>query len=328
MIISPIFMNSPCVMLPPESLSPSPKLFKKVMELNKVDGIKCPPQTVITLYDDPQTRDMLKSLSFIMFLGAALDRSIGDDLCQYTRVTPLIGSTETGDQQSLRPIDKKLWYTHDFLPEKGGKMIPVDLKDVEAIQLHEYVLERPTDGSENVFQPAFWNLEFRDQCRIETKELYAPVLDLDGRKRWIFTARKDDLIKLNWLAKFHAQDIEVRIQQHPAVKSACVGGEGRPAPYVIIEAKEGTLDHKSERQLLEDLYTTVIARANSADIEEIRIPKETVFLAKTNRPFKRNLKQVIMRNEVEVDYRQEIEDAYLQLEKVKMSVSPSGNYAQ
>lgn len=315
MIISPIFMNSPCVMLPPESLSPSPKLFKKVMELNHIDGIKCPPQTVVTLYGDPQTRDILKSLSFVMYLGAALDRFIGDDLCQHTRVTPLIGSTETGDQQSLRPNDKKLWYTHDFLPEKGGKMVPIDSTDGEASKLYEYVLERPSDSLENVFQPAFWNPEFQDHNCIETKELYASILDSDGRRRWVFTARKDDLTKLNWLAKFHAQEIEVRIQQHPDVKSVCVGGEGRPAPYVIVEAKEGALDHKSERQLLEDLYTTVIERSNSADVGEIRIPKETILLAKKGRPLRRNLKQVIMRKEVEVEYRHEINDAYQQLDK-------------
>jgi len=247
-----------------------------------------------------------------MFAGAALDRTIGDDLCQYTRLTPLIGSTETGDQQSLRPLDRKLWYTHDFLPETGGIMAPVDGSD-----LHELILERPKDGTENVYQGAFWSPAFESISRIETKELYAPVEDVDGRKRWIFTARKDDLTKLSWLAKFHAQDIEIRIQQHPDVKSVCVGGEGRPAPYVIVEAKEGVLENKSKEQLLDELYATVIAGTNDADIDEIRIPKETVLIAGKDKPFKRNLKQVVMRKEVEMDYRDEIEQAYSQLSQAR-----------
>ena len=38
MIISPVFMNSPCIMLPPDVDSPTPDLFRKVMEVNLVDG--------------------------------------------------------------------------------------------------------------------------------------------------------------------------------------------------------------------------------------------------------------------------------------------------
>jgi acyl-coenzyme A synthetase/AMP-(fatty) acid ligase len=313
----PVFMDSPCVMLPPDTLSPSPALFKKVMSMNKVDGIKCPPPTIHTLYEDPEARAMLKSLSFIMYLGAALSRPIGDDLCQYTRLTPLIGSTETGEQISARPADRKLWYTHDFVAENGNKMVPIDTTGEDLGELHELVLERSAAEQGSIFQAAFWNPAFDGLDRIETKELYTPIPDSDGRTRWVFTARKDDLTKLSWLAKFHAQDIETRIQKHPDIKAVCVGGEGRPAPYVIVETKEGVLDGKSEEQLLDDLYKTTIVGTNEADITEIRIPKETVFIAKKEKPFRRNLKQVVLRKGVEEDYREEIEQAYSRLEKAQ-----------
>lgn len=96
-----------------------------------------------------------------------------------------------------------------------------------------------------------------------------------------------------------------------------VGGEGRPTPYVIVETKEGVLDRKSEEQLLEELYASAIAGTNEADIDEIRIPKESVIIAKKEKPFKRNLKSVVRRKEVEQDYLEEIEQAYLQLANVK-----------
>jgi acyl-coenzyme A synthetase/AMP-(fatty) acid ligase len=323
MIIAPAFMDSPCVMFPQDAVGPSPEMFKKILGMNRIDGLKCPPQTVVTLYENVEARVLLKSLKFIMFLGAALDRSIGDDLCQFTRVTPLIGSTETGDQLSIKPMDRKLWYTHDFVPENGSKMIRIDSEGNDSGHLYELVLDRPEDGGENIFQPAFWNPAFQNLSRIETKELYKPIADLDGRTRWIFTARKDDLTKLSWLAKFHAQDIEERIQMHPDVKSTCVGGEGRPAPYVIVELKEGALDQKSEGQLLDSLYETVISGANDVDVAEIRIPKETVFLAKKEKPFRRNLKQVVMRKAVQEDYREEIEEAYVQLERAVSNVVSS-----
>jgi acyl-coenzyme A synthetase/AMP-(fatty) acid ligase len=322
MVIAPVYHNSPCIMLPPGVLSPSPEMFQKLMSIVQMDGLKCPPQTIVTLYENLETRVMLKSLRLIMYLGAALERSIGDDLCMHTRVTALIGSTETGEQMSIRPANRKLWYTHDFLPENGSKMIRIDSAS-NTNDLHELVLERQKDDANKMFQPAFWNPGFNGIDRIETNELYTPVLDVDGRTRWVFAARKDDLTKLSWLAKFHAHDLEARIQQHPDVKGVIVGGEGRPAPYVIVEVKEGVSSQKSKEQLLESIYATVIAGANDADMKEIRIPRETVFLAKSNKPFRRNLKQVVMRKGVEEDYREAIKQAYLELEKAQLRVVPS-----
>jgi hypothetical protein len=322
MISCPAFMDSPCVMLPPDAVGVTPELFKKIMAMNRIDGLRCPPQTIVTLYEDPGARALLKTLKFILYMGAALDRSIGDDLCQHTILTPLIGSTETGDQFSVRPADRRLWYTHGFVPENGSKMVRLDTADGGVDDLHELILE----GSNNIddmFQPAFWNPAFQGVSRIETKELYTPIADSDGGTRWIFSARKDDLTKLSWLAKFHAQDIEIRVQQHPNVKSVCVGGEGRPAPYVIVEPREGVLDGMSEEHLLDELYATTIAKTNDVDIKEIQIPRDTLLAANREKPFRRNLKQVVQRKGVEEDYRIEIEQAYSRLSEREANAEAS-----
>ena len=310
--MAPVYFDCPCILPPLYSGSISPDLFKKILERNKIDGFIGTPFTISTLYENTETRAQLKKLKTITFLGAALDRAIGDDLCQYTRVTPIIGATETGEQISIRPADKMLWYTHCFVPENGSKMVPIDAEG-SAEGLHELVLERSEDGLTNFFQSAFWNPDFKNLKRIELKELYTPIRDSDGSIRWIFTARKDDLTKLSWLAKFHAQDIEARLQQHPSVQSVLVGGEGRPCPYVLIEAKESVLDAISEEELLNEIYQTAVVGQNNASVKEIQIPKETVLLAKKERPFKRNLKQVVLRREVEKDYSEEIETAYERL---------------
>ncbi|KAI4928408.1 uncharacterized protein J4E92_005894 [Alternaria infectoria] len=295
--------DSPCVMTPRDEVSLTPNLFKKIVSMNRIEGI--------SLYADPETRQMLKSLDFIVYTGAPLDRAIGDDLCQHTRLSPMIGSTENGDQIGLRPADRKLWYTHDFVPENGHRMVPLD---AGSDGLHELILEQVGDGRTNPFQTSFWNTAHRFLERIETKELYRPVKDSDGRTRWAFSARKDDLTKLSWLAKFHAQDIERRILQHPDVENVLVGGEARPAPYVIVQAKEGVLDGKSEVQLLDELYDGVIAATNKADLSEIRIPRETIMIAKKEKPLKVSLKQLVQRKAVEQDYSEEIEQAYVRLE--------------
>jgi hypothetical protein len=179
--------------------------------------------------------------------------------------------------------------------------------------LYELVLERSSDGHPNIYQSAFWNPTFENNDVIETKELYAPVNDLNGQTRWAFSARKDDLTKLDWLAKFHAQDIETRIKQHPSVSNVFVGGEGRVTPYVIVELRESVLAESKEEDVLEELYRDVVVRSNEGAIREISIPRETVMAARREKPFKKTAKQTLMRKEVERDYMEEIEDAYRRL---------------
>ena len=308
-LILPAFWDTTCIMPPPDVVGLPPDVFKKIVALNHVEGIRSPPHTIHTLYADPESRALLKSLKFILFMGAALDRAVGDDLCQHVRLTPLIGSTETGDQLSLRPASRELWYTHDYVPQNGHRFVASDVVD----DLYELVLDRPKHIKASIFQPAFWNPAFNGLNTVETKEMYKPIKDIDGRTRWIFASRKDDLTKLDWLAKFHAQDVESRIQRHPDVQSVLVGGEGRPTPYVIVEVTEGVLSRKSEEQLLDELYAGVIAGSNEANVQEIKIPKETVIIAKQGKPFKRNFKQVVLRTDVERDYMDEIEAAYARL---------------
>jgi acyl-coenzyme A synthetase/AMP-(fatty) acid ligase len=93
MIMAPVFLDAPCVMMPRGEVTLTPALFKKITSMNKIDGMKCPPFTIAGLYEDPVTREILKSLEFVVYIGAPLDRAIGDDLYQHTRLSPVIGST-------------------------------------------------------------------------------------------------------------------------------------------------------------------------------------------------------------------------------------------
>jgi hypothetical protein len=244
---------------------------------------------------------------------------MGDDLVNHTKVVCVIGSTETGKQIDLLPVNKKLWHTHDYVPENGSHMVRIEGSGVAmdgSEDLHELVLDRPKDSELTLFQHAFWNPAYKNIDRIETKELYSPIKDSDGRTRWVFSARKDDLTKLEWLAKFHAQDIEESIQQHPDVSSVFVGGEGRPTPYVIVEPKNGGIGGEQARTLLDEIYEA-LSNSNGSHTE-IRIPKETIFVTKPGKPFKRSFKQTLMRKEIEKDYNAEIEEVYSQLAKEKV----------
>jgi hypothetical protein len=74
---------------------------------------------------------------------------------------------------------------------------------------------------------------------------------------------------------------------------------------------------RSKTRPLDEMYASVITDANKSDIAEIGIPKETVFLTRPDRPFKRTAKQTLMRKEIEKDYREEIEGAYEKLAKAR-----------
>ncbi|KAF2661200.1 acetyl-CoA synthetase-like protein [Lophiostoma macrostomum CBS 122681] len=310
-VFAPMYYDISTIVPPADVTGLPPAVFKKIVTMNKVDGILCPPHCIHELYNDIKSQGILRSFNFITYLGAPLDRAIGDDLSQSTKITCMIGSTETGLQWQLQCRDRKYWYTHEYIPENGHRMVKIQGHGTD--NLYELVLDRAEDGQPNLYQSAFWNPANKDVNTIETNELYAPIKDGAGRTRWVFTARKDDLTKLSWLAKFHAQDIEARVKRHPDIYEVIVGGEGRPTPYIIVEPRQGVLDSKSPDALLDELYEGVVTQSNKADVQEISIPKETVLIAKSDKPFQRTAKHTLKRKAIEQDYADEIEEAYARL---------------
>lgn len=259
-----------------------------------------------------------------MYAGASFDQAIGDELSMHTRLTPVIGSTEGGLRNYTIALDRKLWNTFDYVPEAPHRWVKREGHGGVSGELYELVFDRPADGRPSYFNGTFWNKRWYGGVdAVETRELYSPVKDLDGATRWIFRARADDLTKLSFLAKFNATHIEARVLRNPAVKHVLVGGEGRPAPYVLIEPKDGVLDAKSADELLDDIYNETVALANKEDIGEIRIPRETVFLAKREKPFKINLKALVLRREVENEYKEEIDEVYQKFESIRGSGAES-----
>lgn len=311
-VFAPLYHDTSSIMPPANITGLPPAMFKKIVKMNKVEGIVCPPHCIHELYHDIESQKILRSFNFITYLGAPLDRTVGDHLSQSTKITGMIGSTETGLQWQLQCGDRKLWHTHEYVPENGHRMVKLPGSGSD---LYELVLDRAEDGQPTMFQSAFWNPAYNDVNTIETKELYAPVQDEAGRTRWVFTARKDDLTKLSWLAKFHAQDIEERVKRHPGVYEVIVGGEGRPTPYIIVEPRLEMLQSKGAAAFLDELYDGVVMQSNKADVQEISIPKETVFLAKSTKPFQRTAKHTLKRKAIEQDYADEIEEAYARLVK-------------
>jgi hypothetical protein len=130
---------------------------------------------------------------------------------------PVIGSTKRGEQLSFESEDKIMWKSYEFVPGVGPRF------ELVADDLYELHNDRVPEW--DLFQGGFYT--FPALKTIATGVLYSPVVEIYGAKRWISRGRKDDLVKLSWLAKFHATHIEDAISRHPSVKSVIVGGEGR-----------------------------------------------------------------------------------------------------
>ncbi|ROW06826.1 hypothetical protein VMCG_04095 [Cytospora schulzeri] len=318
MVAAPVYWDTVTVLPPPDEFSVSPSVFQKILRLNKIQGMWSAPQTIVALYKDPTTQPLLKSLDNIVYLGASLDQAVGDDLCMHTKLMSYISSTETGVRYILCPRDRKLWYTFEYAPEGSHKFVRQEGTGAAgdgSDDLYELVFVRPEDGKPSLYSSVWWNSMYKDVDTVETRELYAPVQDLGGSTRWEFKSRTDDLLKLNWLAKFNAKHIETMILRHPDVDHVLVGGEGRPVPFVIVQPKDGAGEGKTADELMSEIYDEAVAQANKADVGEIRIPRETVLLAKKEKPFKVSMKGLVVRKEVEKDYGEEIEEAYASLKK-------------
>lgn len=301
------FIGLTTVMLPPDIDMTAPIDRQGIMNVFKhtnADSIITPPSLIEDFYTDLVAFNFLKSLRYVCWLGAGLDRRVGDALTHHTNLFPVIGSTERGAQPSFESDDRKMWNTYDFAPEMGGRFEKV------SDSVYELYIDRTPEHE--VFQSYFYTFPNLDS--INTAELYSQVADKFGAKRWIFQGRRDDLVKLSWLAKFHASHIENDIGKDPRVASVIVGGEGRDVPYVIIELK----DHRtvnSPDKLIDELYATVVRDVNLKDNDEIRIPREMIMLSDPSLPFKRTMKMTIMRSEIERDYKAQIDKLYTQREK-------------
>ncbi|KAI9163201.1 LOW QUALITY PROTEIN: acetyl-CoA synthetase-like protein [Paramyrothecium foliicola] len=314
-----VFSGTCVIQPPPDVVGLPPDVFQKMLRLNKVDGLMGFPFTIVDLYNNEQTRESLKSLEFITYLGSALDRVVGDALCEHTRLNSVMGATESGGRFSLHPIDRKLWYSFQFIPEHHVRLVQLEgsgaaLGDGDDADVYQMFIDRPPGGGPSIYQCAFWNYRmFKDVESIDTKELWKPVKDVDGSTRWESVARTDDWTKLIWMAKFHAQDIETKVVRYPGVRHVMVGGAGRIAPYVLIEVNDELLERDSE-ELLDDIYEKAIVAHNEVSANAVAIPRQTLFLASKAKPIKLTVKQLVLRREVEKDYKEEIDAVYKKLE--------------
>ena len=193
-----------------------------ILHFGALDGIMVYPALLAELVSEPKVLEMLKRLCFVHTAGAALNREIGNKLCTHTEVAQVMGTTEAGLLLD-KPCRGADWCYHDFYTEQG------------------FVLEETTKG---LFEVVYYRNErlrdyqqvfdvYPDQEVFRTNDVFAKHPSKPDL--WLYMGRKDDFVMLSWGDGFSAHMVEAVIEQHPAIKSALVGGQVKSHPFVILE---------------------------------------------------------------------------------------------
>lgn len=247
-----------------------------------------------------ETEDGIRSLlgvKMVLFGGSACPDDLGQQLVDRgVNLVGNYGSTEVGRlMNSARPPGDKAWNYLRLLPWAEGYV----LMDKVADGLYECVAldglkSKSTTNSDN--PPGSYR----------TRDLLTPHPTREGL--WKYVCRLDDRFTLINGEKVLPIPIEGRIRQDELVKEACLFGEGRSLPGVLI-IKADRASHLSNEDYIKRVWPAVEA-ANSKAETFSRIPMDLVVVLPADVQYPRTDKGTFIRVPMCRQFQAEIEAAY------------------
>ncbi|KAH7377930.1 hypothetical protein DE146DRAFT_638005 [Phaeosphaeria sp. MPI-PUGE-AT-0046c] len=292
---SPPFLNS-VVITGPRLKAPSPPVIAETLRYSNAHGLVSLPFLLRAMTRHPENLDLLKSLDFIQWVGAALDSDTGNTLSQHVKLCPAMGTTECGPYFLKSVATPEDWAYYSFQDGQGIKFIE------RADNLYELAFEKSSGAAwQQVFQV------FPDLEHYETKDLFRKHPSTDGL--WAYVGRSDDVVVLSNSANINATVVEEKLMAHPSVQMALVGGSGRENSFAIIEltpAASEKLNESGSGAIL-DTILPAIEDANSGLSPYTRLQKEFVLLTGSERGLVKNPKGSVMRGPSEKIFGSDIE---------------------
>ncbi|KAL9027102.1 MAG: hypothetical protein Q9196_004324, partial [Gyalolechia fulgens] len=286
------------VVLPPPNQPLTAHLVDAIHTYAEVDGCALPPSVLVDIYHDKVMLSRLEHLKYIFFAGGPLPPEVGNAVARITRLSTLFGSTEIGFpiQEVCDPED---WEYVRYSPFYGSVFRPLGGDD----DLFEQVLVRRREL--DLFQSIFST--YPDIAEFSTKDLYRkhPVKP----SLWKFMGRTDDVIVLSNAEKFNPVDFESVISSHPAIRSALVGGHGKPQTCLLVEPAVVSATDAGNRELLNTIWPTV-SEANRTCPTHARIMKDFVIFVDRERGVERSGKGTVQREPTLQLYRDDIDKLY------------------
>jgi acyl-CoA synthetase (AMP-forming)/AMP-acid ligase II len=289
------------MVLGPADQPATAKIADQVLRYGNVTAAVLPPYLLEDLCRNPTTLKHVQRLKYIHYAGAPLSQDAGDAISRHTKLVSAMGSTEAGPYfVNIHDEIETAWNYHSFCPSIGLEM--------------EY---RTKDLYEPVFRKqkalARWQQIFHVYPELDT--FYTKDL---MRKHptepnlWVYAGRTDDLVILSLGECLYASSMESAVQNHPRVRSAIIGGEGRKKPFLILElmredGQPGT--GVSNPELLDQIWPAV-QEANEQCSEPVRLSRELTMLAKADKPFRRTAKGTVARRDTLAFYKDEVDALY------------------
>lgn len=241
----------------------------------------------------------LRSLDYVQYCGAPLGASIGAQLALYVRLAPSIGSTEAGPYIIELHNSKTDWDYITFQPHAGAEFErwPGNLHELVFVRRPEYAF------MQSIF------LQYPDKSRFETNDLWIEHPERKGL--WKIVGRKDDYVCFAHGEGLHASTLEPEIERHAHVKSALIGGHGRPKPVLLIElisSAQAKVETDPERKTLPRSLEPFLEKVNAQCHPSVQLPPQLVIFA--NMPFKRTIKDSVARVQTLQLYKDEIESTF------------------
>ncbi|PYH83985.1 putative AMP-binding enzyme [Aspergillus uvarum CBS 121591] len=263
------------------SAPPSPQVVADILRYGRVDGALLTPALIDELCLIPSGLEALRNLKYVHFAGAPLSAKAGAQLAPHVHLVPCIGSTEAGGYFTTIQDKDRPWDYITFQKHAGAEF------KHRFNNLHELVfVRRPECAMQQIFSA------YPDRDRFESKDLWVEHPELKGS--WKIIGRTDDYVALAHADGLHASLLEPEIEAHPGVRSALIGGHGRPAPVLIVEffpKAEVGHDHQS---LVKSLHP-YLERVNAHVHDCVRLSADRIIIASKDKPFVRTIKGSVAR---------------------------------
>ena len=284
---------------------PTPTLMTQVLEYSNVDRAVMVPKMITSLcHHSKNSLDRLRTLKHIWFAGAPMDKATAAQLVGHTKLAPGMGTTEQGAYFLEVRNEDDDWEYYRFRPSIGAVM------EHREGNLYELVFHRRPELAR--WQQIFYL--YPDKDRFETKDMWIKHPFKPDLYR--YAGRTDDIVELSIGQGLQVTDLEAEIQKFPGIRTALIGGHGKPFPFLLIDLEShnaGVTGGKDERQEKLAEIWPFIEKANKISSERSKyasIESGNVLFTDPARPLPKTAKDTISRPRSFVLYKEDVEMLY------------------
>ncbi|KAJ5109091.1 NRPS-like enzyme [Penicillium angulare] len=269
------------------------------------------PSIVLELSQSPELLDYCSAnLDHIYYAGGDLPQPIGDTVAAKLPLMNQFGATEVGLVNSVHAPNRDPlvdWRYLEFHPETG-----VEFRHISGDE-YELVMVRTPEREVN--QCPF--VLFPDQQEYSTNDLLVRHPDPSKPNLWRPSARRDDIIVFLNGEKTNPVSMEQAIVSSNSEVTGCIAvGAQRLQAALLVEIDNGekALDVNERAAMIEKLWPS-IEQANVTAPAHARIAKSHILFTSGN-PLPRESKGTVQRAQALRTYKQEIDDLYIDAEKL------------